>query len=373
MRLLEKIVLPVYSFTNVSDKVLDTAIFVAKVFGAQITLAHEEMDSAVEENCQDVNLREMSAKIVENGLCAGYVILDHGNFTDQIIKYAASNDVNLIITGSGEESKYGNLDNDVKSLVLKSEIPVWVVRMGMGSEIKRILCPIEFSDFSCCALRNAIHLARSFGAVLTVLHVTETMEGASDNTGHGKCPNCVKEEEQLDNLLKDFDFSDVTWDKVVCSGVVYQEILKAKYDRDAGLVVMWAAGLGRAVSGGWDSTVERVINEVPCSVVIVKSNEIIRVRVETGGEDIDKIFAEGEMLMDKGFYDEALKQFSACLDIDPYFEPAWECSVNANERSGNDKEAEGCRKQLKLAKEKHWEQQVIADVRSHHTAFNKNH
>ncbi len=371
MKLLEKIVLPVYSFTNVSDKVLDTAILVAKVFGSQITLVHGEMNSVEADNGQDVDLRKMSTKIVENGICAGYVMLESGNFAEQIIKYADSNGVNLIITGSGEESKYGELDNDVKNLVLKSEIPVWVVRMGVGSEIKRILCPVEFSDFSCGALRNAIHLARSFGAVLTVLHVTETTDGSSNNTGHGKSLNCVKEEVELDNLLKDFNFSDVTWDKVVCSGVVYQEILKAKYDSDADVVVMWAAGLSRAVSGDWDSTVERVINEVPCSVVIVKSNEIIQAQGETVGKDIDKILAEGKMLMEKGFYGEALKQFSICLDIDPYFEPAWECSVNANERSGNDKEAEECRKQLKLVKEKHWQQQVMADIRSHHSAFNK--
>src|SRR5688500_11870473 len=37
--------------------------------------------------------------------------------------------------------------------------------------IKRILCPVDFSDFSRHAFDRAVGLARSYGAELTVLHV----------------------------------------------------------------------------------------------------------------------------------------------------------------------------------------------------------
>ena len=45
------------------------------------------------------------------------------------------------------------------------------VKQGSTFEIKRILCPVDLSDFSPPVLAHAAALARLYGAEITALHV----------------------------------------------------------------------------------------------------------------------------------------------------------------------------------------------------------
>ena len=47
-------------------------------------------------------------------------------------------------------------------------------------DIRRVLCPIDFSEFSRHALHRAVAVARWYGSSVTVLHVVAQGRGAVD-------------------------------------------------------------------------------------------------------------------------------------------------------------------------------------------------
>ena len=52
-------------------------------------------------------------------------------------------------------------------------------------DVRRILCPIDFSDVSTHALEQAVRLGRWYGARLSVLHVRPTVTPHPDMPAEG--------------------------------------------------------------------------------------------------------------------------------------------------------------------------------------------
>jgi nucleotide-binding universal stress UspA family protein len=139
------------------------------------------------------------------------------------------------------------------------------------AEIKRILCPVDFSDSSKQAFGYARQLSESFKAKLHVLHVApEPPEYYNyllpeyEGFSHQKQPSA---EERMNSFLADWkgDFR-----KEIRLGAPYKEILrmgkKGKYD----FIVMGAKGvspLSPMLIGG---TAERVVRGARCPVITVR-------------------------------------------------------------------------------------------------------
>jgi nucleotide-binding universal stress UspA family protein len=102
-----------------------------------------------------------------------------------IVETAEHCDADLIIMGThGRHGWRRALLGSVTERVLRdTDRPVLTVappRMGSGEPaIRRILCPVNFSEIARDALEQACYLAKAFDAELTVMHVAEN-EGASD-------------------------------------------------------------------------------------------------------------------------------------------------------------------------------------------------
>ena len=92
---------------------------------------------------------------------------------DQILRHADRHDANVIIMGAGEKSDDDpfRLGITAEKVLRKASKPVWMVKPDAVMQITNILCPVDCSEPSTRALANAIRLARSFQAELTVLHV----------------------------------------------------------------------------------------------------------------------------------------------------------------------------------------------------------
>ena len=68
-------------------------------------------------------------------------------------------------------------------------------------EIQRILCPIDFSDFSRRALDHAVAIARWYESTITLLHVCSVGPVAAYAPGSGVLPSAVLTPEDRDALL----------------------------------------------------------------------------------------------------------------------------------------------------------------------------
>jgi nucleotide-binding universal stress UspA family protein len=144
-------------------------------------------------------------------------------------------------------------------------------------EIKRILCPIDFSEFSVRAYRHALSLAEHYQAKLVAQHVVEVWRHPSASfaasaslyteycqslTGYG--------EEQLEKFVKDHAHNEVQPEPVVQEGTAADAILSFAEAQRADLIVMGTHGLrgfDRLMLG---SATDRVMRRAPCPVLAVR-------------------------------------------------------------------------------------------------------
>jgi nucleotide-binding universal stress UspA family protein len=135
-------------------------------------------------------------------------------------------------------------------------------------EIKRVLCPVDFSDCSRRALSRAVALARWHQAQLTVLHVA-----ASPLVDLPPIAMGDKEREQYVGKLQRFTgarFHDVPIDLAISEAVdVSQAILDEIAASHADLLVIGShgrSGVQRLLLG---SVTERVVRQASCPTLVI--------------------------------------------------------------------------------------------------------
>ncbi len=147
-------------------------------------------------------------------------------------------------------------------------------------EIKRILCPVDFSDFSRHALRHAIALARWYKADLTALHachlqIPPVVAGgypAALNTPPVMGPPAELRDQamtQFTRFAEGVDVSGVRFVFRVELAAPVHTILDAATSLPADLIVMGThghGGLDRLVLG---SVTEKVLRKASCPVLTV--------------------------------------------------------------------------------------------------------
>jgi nucleotide-binding universal stress UspA family protein len=146
--------------------------------------------------------------------------------------------------------------------------------------IRRILCPIDFSDFSQRALRHATTLARWYGAELHALHVIATLPTiwtvAPTLGPHGPDPLIDPLQRQLDVMVRTVAGGDLRTAAQVREGDATNEILDYARRSDIDLVVLGTHGRGgfeRLVLG---SVAEKVLRKSICPVLTVCHAEELR-------------------------------------------------------------------------------------------------
>ncbi|HRJ74082.1 MAG TPA: universal stress protein [Terrimicrobiaceae bacterium] len=146
------------------------------------------------------------------------------------------------------------------------------VRSGAHLPIRRILVPIDFSDFGKPALAHARHLATIENAHLILVHVMDL----------------VYPEEQLScfefdaaklrawaegrmQAIAQRDFAGLRTEIHLREGHPFEEIVNTARKAKADLIIMathGATGLDRILMG---STAERVVRHAECPVLVVRS------------------------------------------------------------------------------------------------------
>jgi nucleotide-binding universal stress UspA family protein len=143
-------------------------------------------------------------------------------------------------------------------------------------EIRRILCPIDFSDHSRRALDNAIAIARWYEARVTVLHVFSPAPVPAMAPGHVVFEPIILTAVDRDQLLADTkafaerdDASGVAIEAVVREGTTTGEILDQATSMKADLLVIGThgrSGFERFLLG---SVAEKVLRRASCPVMTV--------------------------------------------------------------------------------------------------------
>jgi nucleotide-binding universal stress UspA family protein len=249
------------------------------------------------------------------------------------------------------------------------------MKRDMPSFIKRIICPIDFSQQSRRALNNAIHLARVFNAELTVLTVIAPISNTRLRLDVQLSPEqhliAEKQISKFEHFLKGFDFHEIKVIKEVYQGKPYQEILKRINARKSDLLVMGTngrTGLSRILMG---NITEKVIRELPCSFITLKEEDVIRLCVDTKISDLETHFKVSKQLLSKRFVKEALHQLQLCLHIDSLHIPAWEGMAYAHEQLGHKEKAQHCHNKVKEIRERLRHQEVELDLHRHVPFFKR--
>lgn len=148
----------------------------------------------------------------------------------------------------------------------------------MESPLKKIICPVDFSEPSERALAQAVSLAKLNEAELTILTVVQPMPATIGGEG-----TLLSELRPLPDLMADTaqeylakmrerycgDILERT-DLQVAVGIPFVEIVRAAREAEADLIVMGShgrTGLEHLLIG---SVAERVVRKAPCSVLVVR-------------------------------------------------------------------------------------------------------
>lgn len=375
MKLLEKILVPVALEKNHNPH-LETAVALAKTFHSKLILIHVLPEQARNESVNAYVLKYVEKDLegimsdLELEHAAVKRLIDYGNAFDRIIAAAEDEDVNLILFSNFTEqpSKQHSLDILAEKLVRKSDKPVWIVKEGKREFPNSMLCTVDYSDASRRALHNAIKLARTFNKPLYILNVLKPVES---NFSPRYKINFEEENEQLaaenkkllDEFLHEFNFTDVDYQVVVEIGEPADEILSFVSRHRIDLLFMGATGktfLQRVLLG---SVTEQLVREFPVSMVITKSENILKLKIDSDISEMEKHLSHALRLESSGYYEEAVSQLKLSLQINDLHIPALHALAKLHEKMGDQAAAETYYQKINAILRRLWDKKIELEIR----------
>jgi nucleotide-binding universal stress UspA family protein len=146
-------------------------------------------------------------------------------------------------------------------------------------QVRHILAPTDFSEYSKQAVVSALELAHKFGAKLTVLHVVELppypVEGYVPPAVNATFLDDLERQatQDLAQLVPEAESSNVEVVRLVVVGSPYRTIIDTAESEQVDLIVMATAGrsgFSRLIMG---SIAERVVRTATCPVLTIRPRE----------------------------------------------------------------------------------------------------
>ena len=352
MQILEKILFAT-DFTQSNDNAIESAIRMSKTFHSKIVLVHvlpkdigNKKAKALLDSAAHRELKKLQAHLNEKGAQTETPILEYGDHLDRIIKTSERIDANMILIGAGEKSKNETfrLGTTARRIIQKSDKPVMVIQGGKFSPIHNILCPVDFSEESKRALKNAMVMARRYDAELTILNAYDqtyksTLTDLIDWDGLDETL-LKKQTKSFDKFLVGLNLAGLKWTKKIERGDSAEIILKTIAEENTDLLVIGTTGrkgLSKFLIG---SVTEKVIREVPCSFMTLKMEDLIAVKLEKEIKDIETHFGNAKQLVKDGMFKDALIEYNACLRINKMHTPSLNAMAFVYEFLGEKDQAE---------------------------------
>jgi nucleotide-binding universal stress UspA family protein len=346
-------------FRPAGEEAARVAVRLATAFGSRVSPLHviEPIPSwpvalHLFQDQASGQLRQVADDLAAQKVTVADPLVAVGPPGDTIVQKAQELDVDLILMGAGDQSRFdrfsvGTVAEEVLELAPQ---PVLAVRPGgPDPRFKKILCPVDQSAASRQGLLNALRLARVFGGELVILSVVPTVGWLTAAVATGQLGGAAAEYEsrwrsEFEEFLRGTSFAEVKSRREVRQGAPHQQILAAAREHQADLIVMGATGrtgLARVLLG---SVTRRVLQELPCSLLVVKQEDAVEELFRGTLDDIDRLMAEGRELLTAGAYDTAKAKFRQVLARNPFQVGAVEGLAEAHERLGNREEADTYRR-----------------------------
>jgi len=142
--------------------------------------------------------------------------------------------------------------------------------------VRRIMVPVDFSEYSKDALQYAAELGRQFKAELLLVYVVESV-GYPADLGYAQVDISAIEKDlsdrargELDDLAAKYAGANLKIRSVVHTGRPFVEILRAARDFDADMIVIATHGHTGVEHMLFGSTAEKVVRKAPCPVLVVR-------------------------------------------------------------------------------------------------------
>jgi len=142
--------------------------------------------------------------------------------------------------------------------------------------IKKILCPVDFSEFSIRAYRHALSLAEHYDADLVAMHVVELWkypyaDYAASSGDYANFRQALDKggKEKLREFVKKYSHEKIKPELAICEGRAPDSILAFAKEQKVDGIVMGThgrRGFDRLMLG---SATDRVIREASCPVIVV--------------------------------------------------------------------------------------------------------
>jgi nucleotide-binding universal stress UspA family protein len=140
-------------------------------------------------------------------------------------------------------------------------------------QIKRILVPTDFSEYSRQALKYACALAERFSSELHLLNVVQPLALSTPYAGalpeEVMYPVPAAEKEMSE--LSDPGFEQAaSVERSVRTGTPFVEIVRYAREKDIDVIVMGTHGRGGLIHALIGSVAEKVVRKAPCPVLTVR-------------------------------------------------------------------------------------------------------
>ena len=146
----------------------------------------------------------------------------------------------------------------------------------MDSDIKKILVPIDFSDYSKSALKYAVNFCKNFNAEMILIYVVEPVIYPPDfSMGQIAIPSVNAEwderaRQELDKLAKEEIPDSVPVKTIIKTGKPFLEIIENAGELDVDLIIIATHGRTGVEHILFGSTAEKVVRKAPCPVLTLR-------------------------------------------------------------------------------------------------------
>ena len=146
----------------------------------------------------------------------------------------------------------------------------------MISDIKNVLVPIDFSDYSKSALKYAVNFCKNNNAEMTLIYVVEPVIYPPDfSMGQIAIPSVNTEwderaKQELDKLAKEQIPEGVSVKTIIKTGKPFIEIIETASELDVDLIIIATHGRTGVEHILFGSTAEKVVRKAPCPVLTLR-------------------------------------------------------------------------------------------------------
>ncbi|RMF62031.1 MAG: universal stress protein [Calditrichaeota bacterium] len=298
---IKNILVPV-DFSEYSNKALEYALLWGETFGATLTILHvntvlheryekdklkEEYREIVEEEERELHLllSEHFNELANHPVEIEYDVISGRSAANSILEYLHAHPFDLVVMGTHGRTglKHVLLGSVAEKVSRLSPVPVITTHRELHHlEVKNILVPVDFSDYSKQVTRTSVEIARLFEAHLHLLHVFEHPNASQfmwmpENVRSFFDLSSDLQQRLLKALQKYQDPSYDRWTlRVIEEGHAYREIIKYAEENRIDLIIMATRGFNKfEYFWMWGSTTERVVRLAPCPVMSIRSREAL--------------------------------------------------------------------------------------------------